>query len=203
MRRHTLLSGILSLTILGSVPAGAALLTYSDSFVGSGSFDGASFTNQLVTLSITANSTTAQNLGRGIYEIDGPLIVAVNGLGSADFANPGAVFVNDTSHIQTIDPTTDPNAPAYNVYSNPLLSNYDLSTTFGPLIFTSATGPYGNGAIPNTNLTIGSAGSVTFQVSAASATAPEPASTGIIAAGLILLFLLSRKGRYERPPNLL
>jgi hypothetical protein len=193
-----LLSGILSLAILSSMPAGATLLTYSDSFVGSGSFDGVSFTDQLVTLSITADSTTAQNLGGGIFEIGGPLIVAVNGLGSADFADLGGVFVNNTTHVQTIDPTTNALAPAYDVYTSSSLSGYDLSTTFGPLVFTTASGPYGNGAKADTNLTIDSSSSVTFQVSAASSAVPEPASIGIMATGLILLLLLSRKRQYGR-----
>jgi len=200
MNRYKLLSGILSLAIVSSVPAGAALLTYSDSFVGIGSFDGVAFTSQLVTLSITANSTTVQSLGSGIYEIDGPLIVAVNGLGSADFGDPGAVFVNNTTHVQTIDPTTNPNGAAYAYYSSASLSGYDLNTTYGPLVFTSSGGNYGNGANPSTNLTISSFGgiSVTFQVTAAGATVPEPASIGIMANGLIGLFLLSRKRQYER-----
>lgn len=186
--------GILSFTLLSS-SASAGLLTYSDSFVGSGSFNGTTFTSQLVTLSITADSTTAQNLGGGIFEIAGPMSVAVNGLGSSIFASPGAVFVNNTAHVQTLDPTTDPNAVAYDFYTSSLITSYDLSTTFGPVTFTSATGPYGNGANPNTNLTIDSSGSVTFQVTAASASAPEPSTMAIMAGGLTLLLSLSRKRR--------
>jgi hypothetical protein len=173
-------------------------LTYSESFTGSGTFDGTAFSNQSVAISITADTADITSTGQSpnIWLLQGPLTVSVNGLGSTLFTSTGGVVVNNGQggvFAGELGLSTDPNATAFFGIFNPAFQTYDVSTSFGPV---TDAGTFGTGGSTSMgSLSLSSFGAVTFDVTGAVTATPEPVtllSTGI---GLALLVLGYRRKR--------
>jgi hypothetical protein len=184
MKRYSILLVTLVLFLAGGISASASVLFYSESFTGSGSFDGTGFSNKAVTISITADTANITSTGQSpnVWLLSGPLTVAVDGLGSTLLTSTGGIVVNNGQgnvFAGELGITTDPNAPAFFGIFNPAFKNYDLSTTFGPV---TDIGTFGaGGSTANGSLSLSSFGLVTFAV-----TAPAPEPMTLLLAGIAL-----------------
>lgn len=167
------------IALFTATAAYATPVTYTETVMGSGVLKGVSFTNQVVTLVGTADTSNVSNPQSGIYIVLTNTTVAV-GVGSA---------VSFTDVIQAVDNQNVPGA-GFGDFTNSLailfadasaFSTYDLRSS----ISASGAGVFNPGAA--FNVTGGTfslnaiSGSSTFKAAVAStATTPEPS-------GLILL----------------
>jgi hypothetical protein len=76
--------------------AHAGLVTYTESVTASGFFNGIAFTNELVTLSMTADTSGVVQTNF-IYELPGTVAVTIAGTGTGTFLDPMAAF--DTQSV--------------------------------------------------------------------------------------------------------
>jgi hypothetical protein len=180
------------LILCGSVVASASILTFQETFNGTGTFDGNSFTNSLVTISLTGDTANITSTGQSpnVWIIPGPLTVSVAGLGSTLLTNTGAVVVNNGQGgvmAGEIGTSGDPSAPAFIGIFNSAFGTYSLSTTFGPVSTSSTFGR--GGSTGSGSLSIGTFDTaVTFTVTSAATTVPEPISAFPLGTGLAMLF---------------
>jgi len=102
-----------------------------------GSLDGSSFTNALVTLTLTGDTANVnQSLGSGIFELPGTATVFVAGIGSDTFTGSIFAIVNQSSTDGGIsDLTQGPTEGAALIVTgnNLAFSTYDLTSSIGPL----------------------------------------------------------------------
>ena len=100
MRSLRLVCGILALSAAFSLPSHASPITYTESVIGSGSLNGVSFTNQLVTFSGSADTAAiADDLGFYFVFLTNPTVQI--GAGPA---------VGLTGDIDASDNTSNPSA---------------------------------------------------------------------------------------------
>jgi hypothetical protein len=181
MIRITLVLSI-AFGITGLSQAKAELITYSDSAVVSGTLGGNAFTDQLLTLTLTADTSGLTGNPQGLIHTS-PATTTFT-LGSLNgtitdttmaFSEPEADLagITDSSGIGTILGTF-----------NAAFATYDLATPIGPLSGSAATelGPFGT-TLGTLNFTT-SPTSATFAATAQSV--PEPSSlTLCVIAGLV------------------
>ena len=171
-----------ALFAVGTLVAGtvnAASLSFVESTSASGSLDGASFTNALVTFSGMGSTNDITTVSPGIYAIVGiPVTVSVAGVGSDTFTDALELVSNQPSNDIGIGDYTVDQAILFGSVSN---AGYDLSISFGPV-----SGP----AIINSGESFGttagsfdltSAGTTTYQATVSPA--PEPSSWALMLIG--------------------
>lgn len=124
----TLIVLAIGIGIVAERESQAELVTYTESVTGSGSFGGTAFTDQLVTLSLTADSSQVTNPSSGIFlTADSLLTITVSGSGSGTLQ--AHVFVNQTSSLAGFNPNPD----LLGVI-NASFAGYDLQGPIGPLV---------------------------------------------------------------------
>jgi hypothetical protein len=180
------------LTTLCCAAASAGPITFTETQSGIGSLGGTSFNNALVTIVLTSDTSTIT--GSGIFYDIGPATVTVAGIGTATFTDTMEVFSNQGNHAAGIEDAQPAMGDVLDVF-NTAFDTYALNTAIGQLSgkpegspgqsFPTSLGAFiltssGNGDHPAT-FTAATVGSV-----------PEPATLGLLTAG-IALFLIRRR----------
>jgi hypothetical protein len=180
------LLGLLSITLPRAVQA--STITYTESATASGALDGTPFTNSLVTLSLTGDTSSIFAISGG-FQINGTATVSVSGGGSDTFSDLIGVYVFNA--FAGFTDVTRRNIAIFGDSSSPSFVGYGLATALGP-ISNSVTDfnlntPFNTtgGSFDMTALS----GNATFTA----APAPEPSSLFMLATGLGLLGFLARK----------
>ena len=116
---------------VGALVCSAGPITFTEAITTSGSLDGTAFTNQLVTITLTGNTSSITNPSSGLYFLNGPASVTVATVGSDTFTDTMAAAENQSSHAVGITDTTTSLTLLWT--ANAALSTYDLSASIGPL----------------------------------------------------------------------
>jgi hypothetical protein len=186
--RRILTATIATLVLAGASQARADMIMFTESIVGTGTFNGSSFTNALVTFTEVADTANIQSLGQG-YQLAGTATVTVAGLGS-DGLPTTEIETQPVSQyfpaLISFDSSDDKGTNIIYDFSNDL-NGYDLSTSIGPIVGTGAANLYSpisttTGSFDFTSVT----GSSTFTATLTSSAVPEPSSLAMCGlAGLI------------------
>ena len=157
----------------------------------SGSLDGKTFTSQTVTLVLIGDTSNVVNHGSGFLTDAGTATVSVSGLGTDTFTDSMIVFNNQPLNTVGIE---DLNTDDVLDVTNAAFGSYALNTSLGPL---------SGASLGNSNSSYNTAGGsfkftsplnvdhpATFTASTSSV--PEPATLGLIGAGIGLLVLRRR-----------
>jgi hypothetical protein len=188
----TLAKGLLLAAL--TVAAGrAGTLTFTETMTTNGILDGTTFTNELVTLNLTANTSSIAIISPVLYYLVGSASVTVASVGSDTFTDemvevsntsvPWGGFGDLTSNLIVL------------FIDDPAFSSYTLDTPLGPVSDVA----YGNsGSTYNTSggyfeITgpLDGSDSATFTAVAA----PEPGTLAMLGAGISLLVLGRRMVR--------
>jgi len=191
-----------TVALLGCItPVHAAPITYTLSTTASGTLGGTSFTDALVTVTLTAdteNVVPGPTPFTGAVANYGTAVVNVAGIGTGSFTGPVGIFssLNDpaslaffggTPGVIMIDNTTDTGIIAE---LGSAFGTYDLRSSLGPLTGPggpasgSHTTPVFSTTVGDFTWAIGQTGGTLPSTFTASAT-PEPGTFGILAAGLV------------------
>ena len=126
-------------------PVQAGSITVIDSIIANGSLDGNAFSNALVTLTLTGNTSSITS-GSYYYDLIGPATVTVAGTGSDSLSGTVDVAVCDLSACNPASAGFNQqigSGPDYNIFgtiNNAAFVTYGLNSSFGPVSGAS----YGN-----------------------------------------------------------
>ena len=185
MKRTTLLVAVLTMLLGGVAQARADLITYTLKTTASGTIDGMTETNALLTMTVTYDTSLVQGAG-GIQVVNNQSVAVMFG-GITDTVTTATVtdlHANGTFDINT--PTGDVSKVLLGVGlgSNEIQSLTSLPS--GP--FTDFSDP--SGTTYNTtggSITVTSASNVTFTSAPADAPTPEPSSLSLLGIGTVAL----------------
>ena len=181
-------SCLLSIVLFGNLVGGsgrveAAFATYTETVVGSGSLGGVAFTNQLITLTQTADTTnvTLSSTSIPFYSVQAVTsTISLAGFATASFIAP--TFVGS----QSAPPLSGSGLGQMNVGGPSLISitsripsNYDLKSSLGPVTGSSLVLTNFNLATTTGNFVItAAANTATFQARVGAV--PEPSSLALV-----------------------
>ena len=138
----------------------ASLIVYTEEAVGSGTFEGHSFSNALVTIQFTGNTATVTG-GSGFFKDQSNAgTVTVAGLGSGTFTSAVYAFVNQGASAVGIADAVH-TASILDTFSGSV-SGYDLKSAFGPVTDTSFIRPDLTFGTNQGNFNLLTAGNSTF-----------------------------------------
>ena len=205
IRRRLLTAAVAAVALFGAPrQARADVIVYSISGTASGQIGASTFTNALVTLSLTGN-TTGVVTALGIFANTGVATISIAGIGTATITDPTAIYASPTPNplgdlgtfpfvfFGTLDspPSIDDATGLGGIASNALLG-YDLKSAFGPLTTSPAGVGRPLGVIAHTTL-----GNLTFAQDLAPTStgtfravivaSPEPSSVVLLMTGGVLL----------------
>jgi len=145
-RRRLLATVLASLSLLGiSNPAKADVITYILSGTGSGQIGSTTFTNALITLSLTGTTGGVVSVSPGIFENTVTGKITIGGIGTATVTDPLAIFASATPNplgdlgtfpfvlVLTLEPPAFDDGPGFGGIGTNALLGYDLKSAFGPL----------------------------------------------------------------------
>lgn len=193
MKVRLAFAAALAAAVFGLAQAQAAEMIYTETTTASGSLNGVAFTNKLITFSGEANTSNIFSLAAGASDLDLPLSVTVQGLGTAHFTDEMIVFGTPIGMVHAVGFT---DRTLKQGLLNVLLpsSSYDLIGPFGPVTGTTGIPKALTFATDDGAFVIsGTPLSVTFQ--AVLASAPEPSTWLLMTGGLGLLGATLRRRR--------
>jgi hypothetical protein len=183
MKLRLAFAAALAAAVIGVGQAQAAVIVFTETTTASGSLNGVTFTNALVTMSGSADTSAITQPFAGIYVLANiPVSVTVQGLGTAHFSDDiQAVSNQNNKGVGFGDVTLATGLLFTGQIDN---AGYDLSTPFGPVTGLGALG------FPGTTYATDQGGfrfsatpsSSTFQATLAAV--PEPSTWLLITGGL-------------------
>ena len=181
------------LTLMLSVVGLADTIIFTIQGTGSGTVNSTAFTNQSFTLTVTTDTTlvTAFNLGDGETGFQTPNVagagISIGGIGSGTFTDVQSIFVNNTSDFVGITDGVSGNDLVDGFNSS--FTTYTLQTSIGPVPIAplEALDQFNNISTTLGNVTFTMATNVFF--TATTVFTPEPGTTLLAAAGVLLLGL--------------
>ena len=208
MNRFLVLVVALTMTgVLGwAAPTQAAVITYTETAIASGSLGGTPFTDAAVTIQLTGDTSGVIEPDPslpGFFANPGTATLTIDGLGTATFNSP------EGYSAIIFPPAAIPECPCFAIFEggtglfglfDPSFAAYDLRTAFGPL-----TGP-GGGVATNPDgspveffttagilLLTDGGDTVTLTATVADAAVPEPASLSLFAVGALSAMAARRR----------
>ena len=172
-----------------TLAAHADTLTYTESAIVSGSIGKLDFTNTLITLTATGDSSAVVETAPGVFVNILPTELTIAGIGGGMFTDTIQFVSNNTTDMAGVGDN-----------SNNLGILFTESSVFGSYNLQSAlaatTGPstINSGSAFNTDIglfTITSSGDATFQVT--DTTVPEPSTFVLLGSGLLGLASITRR----------
>jgi hypothetical protein len=159
----------------------AAPITYTEQFTASGSLGSTDFTDAVVTITCTGDTTKVTHPNAYLNLVTAT--VTVDAL-TANFTDSMGVFSNPPQNAVGVYDATDSGTTVAGTFGSGF-GDYDLTTALGPitgnLIFGSSNGVF---ATDQGNLIFtGGENNSTFTATLATATAPEPASLTLLSLG--------------------
>jgi hypothetical protein len=174
---------LLLASLFGAGFASAASITYTDSAIGSGTLGGTAFTNSLITMTFTGDTSNVSSPMAGIFENTvGTLMLNIASLGSATFTDATQAVSNQTGTLAGFGDNTS--GDFIMGTHDPTFATYGLTTSIGPITNSSvidAGDPY---ETSQGELIFTSVGNATFTATLTSTSAPEPGSLVLVALGL-------------------
>ena len=185
--RYSRIIGIALAAFAFAAPAMASPITYTEVGTGSGTLDGTSFTNQLVTITMTADTSNI-TMTMGLIENHGATTVTVSTVGTDTLTNP-FVFVNQT-FVPTAAAGFGDTVLLTSIMDtfNSAFASYALlaiGPTYGPSFISGDTVATGSGTFR-----LSSMGDTTFTATAGVSAIPLPAALPLFATGIGALGLL-------------
>jgi hypothetical protein len=206
MKRVLILVAALTMSaVLGwAAPTQAAPITYTEASIASGTLGGTPFTNALVTVKLTADTSGVIEPVPGVFVNQGTAAVTIDGLGTATLNDPNG-------YAAVLFPSSVfPNCPCFAFFDDAAhfpssgtaifglldasLAGYDLQSTFGLVTGTGiglATNPDNSPVAFSTtagNLLLTDGGdpvTLTVTVAPVPTAVPEPASLSLLAVGAL------------------
>ncbi|HEY5328650.1 MAG TPA: PEP-CTERM sorting domain-containing protein [Acidobacteriaceae bacterium] len=163
--------------------AHADAITYTVTSTASGSLDGTSFSNALVTITGSADTSNITSPIAGIYLSDLTTTVSVAGVGSDTLTDTIHVVSNQLNPVGGFGDVSTNSALLFAV--NSAFSSYDLSTAFGPVSGLASYNAGAGYATTSGSFVIDSASGATFVATAAAPAIPEPSSLLLLTTGVM------------------
>jgi hypothetical protein len=135
MKRSVLVLASMAILLFVVRPASATPVTYTESAIATGSLDGTSFLNALVTITLNGNTSALVTPSPGLFEIFGAATVTVSGIGTDTFTDSMDVFDNNPLDAAGITDSSI-NADVLDTV-DPAFGTYGLTTAIGPITNTS------------------------------------------------------------------
>lgn len=179
------------LAALCCVMAGAEPITYTEQQTGSGSLGSTSFTNALVTIVLTGD-TTAITGGSGFFsDVGTSATVTVSGIGTANFTDPMQVFDNQSTPAAGI---CDKALGCEDVLDtvNSAFSAYTLAAAIGPLSGNPLGNPFQSFPTTLGAFILTSSDDATNPSTFIATPVPEPESLSLLSLGCALLLVARR-----------
>ena len=170
----------------GSTSAMAGSITYTESDTASGTLGTASFTNALVTISFSGNTSTVSQTSLGFWENDtGTTTVTIAGIGTETFTDAMFAFDNQGAIAAGIgdNSCTGCRGSVMDTF-NLAFGSYDLMSAIGPLsggVFIRPDLSYGT----NSGLLNFSSAGATSTFTATTTAVPEPACLMLLGSGVL------------------
>ncbi|MEO6982148.1 MAG: PEP-CTERM sorting domain-containing protein [Edaphobacter sp.] len=184
------------LTLVAVFAAPVALyatpITYTDSFIGTGSLGATSFTDQLVTLTGVGDTDNVYEYEPRILVNIVPTTVSIAGGATGTFTDPIRFLSNrDFSLVGVTDFAVQ---SGILFTTNDVFEPYELTTAIGPVTGSSSIRSGMSFATSSGAFTMTSVGDSTFTATLAPAAVPEPSSLVLLGTGALgVLGMMKRK----------
>lgn len=177
---------VLCLTALVSALSWAGPITFTETIVTSGTLDGTSFTNQLVTLTLSGDTGSITSPLAGIFNLIGPASVTVATVGSDTFTDSINAAANQANNSAGFGDVSSNHAIVFT--TNPAFGSYALSASIGPLSGASNGNPGSAYATSGGSLILNGPFNIDHPATfTASASTPEPGTLALLGLGIGLI----------------